>query len=340
MARRIFIALMILLSTPCGWAAEPPRVIVSIAPLHSLVAGVMRGVALPELLIPGSRSPHDFSLKPSQMRAITQAQVIFRLGKTEEAFLNKPLANLGPKVRVVEVMTLPEITLLPSRAGGVWVSHLHPGQTATTNPDNGGHDTSMQEAHEEGTHKHPTHTVDPHIWLNPLHAQAIVRAAVKALSEVDPERAAIYQANGEQLLFRLENLDDELRGTLASAGAAPFIVFHDAYQYFEQHYRLNAVGAITVRAEQRPGARRLREIRAVIGSSGAQCIFSEPQFPATQLQAITEGLNVRAGTLDPLGYDIDPGTELYFSLMRRLTSSLVSCLCQIQPLPAPDAATP
>jgi zinc transport system substrate-binding protein len=292
-------------------AAEPSKVVVSIAPLHSLIAGLTKGITTPELLVKGGVSPHGFSLRPSHMRAISEADVIFWLGAEAEAFLERPLANARPVQRVFNLMQSPGLTLLDSRTGDHW----------PTEPQDAGH-----EGHE---HAHDGRGIDPHIWLNPLNAETLVKAATIVLMEADPERAAQYRENSDRLLFRLQNLDLELQDAVTMALGKPYLVFHDAYQYFEQRYGLNAVGAISVSPERRPGARRLQEIRQLLKETKAHCIFTEPQFPATYLKVITEGGDYYSGTLDPLGIDIPAGPDLYFILMRRLTSALVACLCQV-----------
>lgn len=289
-------------------AGEPPRVVVSIGPIHSLIASLTKGITEPELLVKGGVSHHGFSLRPSHMRAISQANVIFWLGAESEAFLARPLANAKPQQRIFNLMYSPGLTLLQTRTGGDWEEESH--------------DTA--EAHDHGAE-----SIDPHIWLDPLNAEAMATAATAVLIEADPERAAQYRENHERLLFRLQNLDLEMRDAVTMALGKPYLVFHDAYQYFEKRYGLKAVGAVTLSPEQKPGARRLKEIREKLKRTQAHCIFTEPQFPSKHLQVITEGGDYYSGVLDPLGVDIAPGPDLYFMLLRRLSSSLVSCLCQV-----------
>ncbi|MFC1684581.1 zinc ABC transporter substrate-binding protein [Pseudomonadota bacterium] len=324
--RHCLILLLALASTPFSIrAAEPPRVVVSIAPVHSLIAGLMKGVAAPELLVKSGVSHHSFSLRPSHMRAITQANAIFWLGAEAETFLGRPLASARPEQRIFNLMQSPGLTLLGTRSGGAW-------REEHEEKDSGAHD-----------HRHEGKTTDPHIWLDPLNAEAMVKAATVVLIKADPERAAQYQENSDRLLFQLQNLDMEMRDSVALAKGKPYLVFHDAYQYFEHRYGLNAAGAISISPERRPGARRLREIQRTLKEINAHCIFVEPQFPSNFLQAIVEEGEYNTGTLDPLGIDIQPGPDMYFILMRRLSSALVACLCQVyadeemEPTVAPPA---
>ncbi len=282
--------------------ASTPVVVASIPPLHSLVAGVMEGIAEPILLIKGNASVHAYSLRPSQVRALHRAQAVFRIGSNLERFLDKPLAALSREVRVVNLMEWPGIRLLPGRSGGLW----------------------QRPAHQHGEHGYQ----DPHIWLDPHNAEVMVTAVVAVLSEKDPEHTARYHANGERLRETLRRLDRELDTTLAPVRKVPYLVFHDAYQYFESRYGLHALGAVVATPERTPGARRLRQVRKLIRERAIRCLFREPQFTPAWLDLLREGTPLRIGTLDPLGADLPPGPDLYFTLMRRLAASLTQCLKQ------------
>ena len=296
-----------------GPAVGEPRVVASIPPVHALVAGVMAGVGEPELLMRGGGSPHAYSLRPSQALALREAEVVFWVGEALETFLEKPLQSLAGGARVVELLEAPGVQLLPVRAGGAWEGEGHHGgeQTAGAGPGAEGHDHGG---------------VNPHVWLDPANASALVTAIATALSRADPAHRAAYAANAGRLRSALADLDAELRARLAPVRARPFVVFHDAYAYLEQAYGLRGVGALTVDPEQPPGARRLRELRAAIRGLGAVCVFAEPQFRPRLVQTLIEGSAARTGVLDPLGTALPPGPGLYFTLMRNLAAGLVRCL--------------
>ncbi len=281
-------------------AAASPRVVVSIPPVHSLVAGVMEGVAAPELLIKGSVSVHGYTLRPSQLRTLGHARLLFRVGSQLEGFLDRPLAVLEGQLRVVDLLQLPGMVLLPARSSGMW--------------------RSDQQHHD--THQHS----DSHLWLDPRNAEAVVSAAVAELSTLDPTHADRYRANGVRLLERLRQLDRQLAATLEPIREIPYLVFHDAYHYLEQRYDLAAVGAVVATPEHSPGARRLRLVRKQIRQGGIRCLFREPQYAPPWLRMLTEDSDIRITILDPLGNTLTPGPELYFSLMRNLAASLVKCL--------------
>lgn len=168
--------------------------------------------------------------------------------------------------------------------------------------------------------------IDGHLWLNPENARIIARGVAESLAEIDPARAATYLENAERYGMRLAALDAELRQRLAPVADRPYIVLHDAYQYFEQRFGLAAAGSIAVNPERRPGARRIREMRAKVSDLGARCVFGEPQYRAAIVEVVVDGTGARIGSLDPLGADVPPGGDAYFTMMRDLADSLTRCL--------------
>ena len=303
--------LMLLLSGPL--LADAPRVVVTITPLHSLVAGVMAGVAEPELLFSGGQSPHTLVLRPSDARSLEQADLLFWAGPALETALSRVLVTTARGAQVVALMEAAGVELLPVRSGGGWESHHHAADAA-------GHH-----------HHHPAPTAsgqeyDPHIWLSPKNARAMVVAIGEALGALDSVNAARYTANAEALLARIDALDQQLAVRTAALREYPFVVFHDAYQYLEHHYRLNAVGSVTLNPEQPPGARRLHQLRQRIADLEVVCIFSEPQFEPRLVQVLVAGSAVRSAELDPLGSAVTPGPDAWFAVMEGLVTTLAECL--------------
>jgi zinc transport system substrate-binding protein len=341
-------------------AKEPPVVVASIKPVHSLIADIMQGVGTPHLLVKGGGSPHSYSLKPSDARLLEEAAVVFWVGEGLESFLVRPVATLAKDAQVVALSETEGLTLLPYREGGAWEGHDDEAHGDHGDEAHGDHDDHDDEAHgdhgdeehahhddeehgdhgdeEHGGHDHDAKdqdhhedehahgALDMHLWLDPANAAAIVEASVTVLTEVDPERAERYRSNGKALVARLRSLDTELSTTLAPVTDKPYIVFHDAYQYFERRYGLAAVGSITVSPDQAPGAARLSEMRHKLEETGAICVFAEPQFEPRVARTVLEGSSARLGVLDPLGADLPSGPSAYPTLMRNLAASLSSCL--------------
>ena len=167
---------------------------------------------------------------------------------------------------------------------------------------------------------------DPHIWLDPAQAREIAERVAAALSRIDPHNRGRYRANAADFSARLDLLDVDLRATLAPVAALPYLVYHDAYGYFERRYGLTKAGAVTINPQNKPSAKRIVALRETIRASGARCLFGEPQFSAPLLDTLVEGGDARIGVLDPLGAAIPPGPEAYFTLMKNLAEDLRACI--------------
>lgn len=302
---RTCLSLLILLFATPAWSA--PRIVVSILPLHSLVAGVTEGVAEPVLLLRGGTSPHDYSLRPSDIRNLTQADLVIWTDPGLEGFLVRTLDALPSKVRRTALAADAALLLLPARSGGLWEEDHH-------------HD------HHHHDHGEPDH--DPHVWLSPENARRIVRHVASLLSAMDPDNALRYGENRDRLLARIDALDLTLKAQLERVAARPYIVFHDAYQYFEASYGLAPAGAVIVDPARPPGARRVRDIRNRILEGGAVCVFSEPQFEPALVRTLTEGTGARTGVLDPVGAALEPGENAWFHLMEAMGDALADCLTE------------
>ncbi|MCG6858821.1 MAG: zinc ABC transporter substrate-binding protein [Salaquimonas sp.] len=281
-----------------------PKVVASIKPIHSLVASVMQGVGTPDLIVEGASSPHTYALRPSQASEIEQADVVFWVGHELEPFLEKPLESLGGNAEVVELADVHGLTLLSPREGGAFEPHRH---------DANEHDN----AHGE---------TDPHIWLDPHNAAAMLPVIEETLARTDPANAATYRTNAEKTATRLNDLERKIDAVVTPVKDKPFIVFHDAYHYFENRFGLAAAGSITVSPEVAPGAERITQIRAKLADTHAACVFAEPQFEPKIISVVIEGSSARSGVLDPLGATLEPGPDLYFKVLDNLAGSFRDCL--------------
>ena len=327
-ARTLLLSAAALLAVTANAHAETPDVVVSIKPVHALVAAIMQGVGEPGLIVEGANSPHTYSMKPSNARKLENADLVFWVGPGLEAFLTKPLEALGKKATVVELSEAPGLTRLKFREGGAFEAHDH-GEEGHAHEDNGkDHDHSHDHAAEGHEHHHDEGEFDMHLWLDPMNAKAMVGEIEKALAKADPDNAAAYAANTKALNEKLDALDKELAETIAPVKDKPFIVFHDAYQYFEHRYKVRVAGSITVSPETLPGAERIAEIHRKVGELGATCVFAEPQFEPKLVNVVLEGSPAKAGTLDPEAATLPEGPDLYFQLMRGIAGSLKSCLAQ------------
>lgn len=321
MTRRSLSAL--LLAGPLLLGAGPAaatEVVTSIKPVHALVAGVMQGIGTPHLIVRGGGSPHSFALRPSDARALAGAGLVFWIGPGLESFLAAPIEKLAQDARVVGLASVPGLRHLPAREGGAWERHHH-----DDHDDHDGH-SDGQADHDGHDRRAGAGDGDPHLWLDPQNARAMVAAIATALQAADPAHAAGYAANAAALDARLASLMAAMAQDLAPVRDRPFVQFHDAFQYLEARFGLNAVGSVTVSPDRRPGAERLAALRARIRETGAVCIFAEPQFPPDLIAVVIEGSAVRTGVLDPLGADLADGPELYFALMQGNADALRRCL--------------
>ncbi len=284
-----------------------PNVVVSIAPLHSLVSGVMQGVAEPGLLIEGGQSPHSSYLAPSAHRKIAAADLLIWLGPSFELSLRKAVEPLTPPTRVIGLLSAEGMHRLETRQGGDWGGqHSHadvPGEGLLADA-----------------------RLDPHLWLSSENASRIVTLVAQSLAEIDPQRADVYHSNQRQMLENIAQLRQELMGDLAPLSAVPYLVFHDAYHYFEDEYGLMPVAAVTLNPERKPGARSIVAIRKLITEKNVRCLFSEPQFEPGLMKRLSEDTGVRTAELDPLGANIAPGPDQWFALMRAMRDGLQACL--------------
>ena len=293
-----------LLSTAPAMAQSVPAVLVSIKPLQGLVAAVMAGVAEPGLIVSGTNSPHGYAMKPSDMRALETAQLVVWVGRDFETWLARPVERVKNRLAMEDI---PGLQTLPTREGGVWEPHDH------------GH------GHEEhGTAE--TGEIDGHLWLDTDNAGRLVDAVAARLEALDPAHAALYRTNAADTRHRLEGLDAALTTKLTPLAGRPYVVFHDAHQYFEKRYGLTPAGAITVDPERPPSPRRMAALRDRLVATGARCVFREPRFSGPTVQALAEAAGARIGQLDPEGALVAPGPDAYFSLMTALGDALADCL--------------
>ena len=289
------------------------KVVVSIKPFHSLVSAVMQGVSEPILLLNGNSSPHSFFLRPSDADSLQNATLVFWGGERLEQFLAKPIKSLAASAKLVSLQETPGLKFWPLRSGK--------NRQKIENEESLDH-SQLSNENENGR---PI-GVDPHIWLDPLNAKMITQNIVQILSDLDPENAKIIRSNGKKAVIRLNDLDQQLRAEMSGISARGYMVFHDAFQYFEKRYLLYNIGSVTSRVGHASSVLRLREVRETIKKNKVRCIFYEPQFSPKQVQTVIAGTSVKKGELDPLGAGLVPGVELYFILLNNLSRSLRTCL--------------
>ena len=321
------------------------KVVTSIKPIHSLASYVMDGVGKPDVIVDGYNSPHGFSLKPSHAKMLENADLVIWIGEDLEAFLEKPLNTIAKKAKNIEVMDLKGIKKLEFREKNIFEGHDDHGhdEHKDEHKEHGhdehkdehkehGHDEHKDEHKEHGHdehkekdahegHHHGEH--DPHVWLDPMNAKVIIKEITKQLVQLDSKNSAAYKANSKKALADIDKLTKAIKKDLNKD--LRFVVFHDAYQYFENRFNIKVLGALTVNTDVMPGAEQLSEIREVIEHEKVNCIFSEPQFNPSIIKSIAKDTKVKTGILDPLGAKLDKGKNLYFDLLNDMASSFKGC---------------
>ena len=313
MQKPFLLALAAALSWSSVALAEVPNVVATVKPLHALVAAVMGDLGTPALIVKGAASPHTYSLRPSDAQALQSANLVFWTGHGLEVFLEDSIGTLAPQATIVELREAPGIELLAPRESGTFEEHA-----------------DEEEGHEDHAHEDHGHgeEADMHFFLDPANAKIMVATIADSLASADPENADIYRANAATETADLDALIAETETNLASVKDRPFVVFHDAYQYFEARFGLNVAGSITVSPEVSPGADRINEIRNKLKTLDAACVFAEPQFDPRIVNVLTEGTTAKQGVLDPEGANLDEGPGLYRKLIENLATSLKACLAQ------------
>ncbi|MGB1440706.1 MAG: zinc ABC transporter substrate-binding protein ZnuA [Candidatus Puniceispirillaceae bacterium] len=286
-------------------------VVASIKPIHSLVSAVMQGVGEPSLLIEGAGSPHNYALKPSQAYELEKANLIFWIGHDLEAFLQRTIENIAPQAVSVPLIESHGIKTLPFREGASFEEH-----------DHDKHDEHDHDKHDEHDHGE----FDPHVWLDPNNAKILVAEIEEQLTKIYPKHADTFAKNANTITKELDALRDEINLELKDVKSKGYIVFHDAYQYFERRFDMSALGSITVSPEVMPGVNRIRKLQQKVKQLEAICVFSEPQFEPKLVATITENTSAGSGVLDPLGASIEKGPQLYFKLIRNMALSIKECL--------------
>jgi zinc transport system substrate-binding protein len=323
MRRRLAVAFAVLIGMLAiaahpGDARADVRVVTTIKPLHSLVAAVMKGRGSPHLIVKGMASPHDYALRPSDAAALQSSDAIFWIGPGLEAFLSTTLNKVGQKARIVAVGEDSGIIQRAYREQADW--HFGPRHIGVKGSKSHRHGTHHGHGHDHGG------ADNAHVWLDPENAKVIVKVVAKTLADIDPKNRDAYLENAAEAERALGALQSELMASLAPLRGRNFVVFHDAYQHFEERFGVEASGAISLGDGRMPGARHLQALRKLVQDRNVVCVFSEPQFEPRLVQTLVQGTSARSGVLDPLGADLTPGPDLYAALLRRNATAMAACL--------------
>jgi len=345
-----FLTFALLISGSAGaLQAKEPNVVVTIKPLHSLVAGVMQGVGSPYLLLKGAASPHHFQLKPSDARRLHKADLIVWVGPELETPLKKIVSSLSQPKASFPLLKLSSLTLRKFES-----PHDHEGEAHETahhddhdhdkkKDDHKGHDhhdghehgkkkdshddhDKKKDAHNEHEHHDHSGGIDPHIWLSLDNAIAITKAIKTKLSELYPVHKATFEKNAMAQVKQIEALQASYKKRLSHLKGQNFMVFHDAYGYFTDSYGFKALGALTLNPSVSPSAKHLRELRSKLLKDKVVCVFAEPQYNQKIITSLVSGTTVKTALLDAVGVKIPAGPKAYSSIVSNLAANFERCL--------------
>ena len=280
-------------------AADRLNVVASIRPVHSLVASVMGGVGAPALIIDGSGSPHSYVLKPSDAKALQNADAIFWIGPGLEGFLRGPVEKLAKDAASVSLAADAALTLYPVRGEG--------------------------EAENHG-HGHSEHEIDFHIWLDPHNAIAMTKRIAAELAALDPSHADKYRQNAQKTVEQIEVLTEDINAALVPVRDVRFAVHHDSFQYFEKRFGLSTAAALLLHPGTGASLKRISLLADEITATGIKCIFSEPQFNKKLAKKLSGSSGAALGELDPMGVSFAPGPQLYSMMMKSNSEAFKDCL--------------
>lgn len=321
MSIRVIATLSVGLGFSGAALAETPKVATDITPVHSLVAQVMEGAGAPALLIAPGASPHGYAMRPSEASALEAADLVFWIGEGLTPWLEGSIASLAGDAHVIALLGADETRVLPFREGIAFDEHDEQDDGHDDHDDHGQDD----HGHDTHDHGHAHDGADPHAWLDPANARVWLGVIAEELAEHDPENAALYKANAAAAQAEIAALEADIAEQTAPLRDVPFLVFHDAYQYFETRFDIAAAGAIALGDAADPGPARVAALRDMVKERDIACVFSEPQFDPKLVRTVF-GDSIGHGVLDPLASDVVPGPALYSEILRGMARAMTECL--------------
>ena len=328
--KRLFPALALPMILSSGaLKADVPNVVTDIAPVHSLVSMVMKGIGEPQLLIPQNASPHYYAMRPSEARALQEANLVVYLGHDMTPWLEPLFETVAASAEPLDLSEVDGVLQLSYREGPVFGEQEghddHDDHEGHDHEEEGHDDHDDHEGHDDHAH-HDHDGNDPHMWLDPANALVWLDAIASELGHIDPENAARYRANAntakEEISHEIHHLEDHLK----SVQGKGFLVFHDAYQYFENRFGISATGSISIGDASKPSPKRLQELKHHFEEEGIHCVLSEPQYSSKLIDSVFGGFKPHIGVADPIGVDLELGSGLYLELLENLASRIAECV--------------
>lgn len=281
--------------------AKQLKVIASIKPIHSLVSRVMGDLGTPELLMTGGLTPHIFRMKPSDIKKVINADVLFYISPKFETFLKSTTLTKRPTLNAVAFAQQEGIKLLPYRTSKVWFA----------------------EGKVDDRHAH--NEMDMHIWLDPSNTGRIVTIIEETLSKLDPDNTITYVKNSKLLIKELYEQEELIRELLRPVRQSAMIVYHDAFQYYEKAFSLKSFGAIQLKSDETPSIKHLAALKKIAAERNVTCVLAIPGTHPRIATVVMGDTKAGYGVVDHLGQYLEPGPNSYFQLMFEITQSILDC---------------
>lgn len=290
--------------------AEPPKVVVDIAPIHALAAQVMESVGAPQLLLSQDANPHSVQLKPSQARMLSDADLVIWVGPELSPWLGEALAGLS-HAESLELMESPATSLRDFEPPA--------GMDAGEDHAEDGHAEDGHDEHDHGSK-------DPHLWMSVDNARAWLGLFADTFAARDPENAATYRANAEKAQGEIDDLAARIEATLAPVAGAEIITFHASFGYFADRFPITVAGSVRPGDATTPSAAALAKLEELVATHDIACAYAEPAFDPALLEAIASDTGLKIGTLDPTGALQTPGRTHYAATLEAVAKGIVACI--------------
>ena len=262
--------------------ASKLNVVSTIKPVHSIVVALAGDLVNHSQIVPDFSSPHDYSFRPSDIRKIKHADIIFQIDENMEAILQPALALKAKETPLVSLVDEAEIKLLPM---------IQKGSKDSANIEN--NEEKKHQGHHHGN-------VNYHVWTSAKNTLLMAQAIKKALAKKDPKHAGQYQENLEQFTRSLQSTDQQISQQLKGLDNKPYIVFHNSWPYFAKDYNLQEPRAISLHEGVSLDVKTLINIRKTIKMDKVGCVFSGSEVNPKQLAVLIENLPVKTSEIDVL----------------------------------------
>ncbi|MBL4819802.1 MAG: zinc ABC transporter substrate-binding protein [Gammaproteobacteria bacterium] len=289
MFRRLLCILVVLAFSPGSFANV--NVVVTIKPLQLIAQSIIGDAGSVKVLMAPGNSPHHYSLSPSDRIAMESADLIVYVGEELETQLDSVMGQIGSRKNVLKLLDLETLVKIPLDGDGPAAQHQR---------------------------------YNPHIWLNSNNGIIIAEAIRDRLIKIDSAKAAEYSNNFSHFSNRLVNLEEQWHSRLLSASTGPYVVYHDAFSYFESQFGLGHGLALVVDPEIQPGIRQILNVRKEISAIQPVCIFTDVSASEATINTMLSGYQLNSVQLDLLGKNLGE-TQGYEQLLDNLVSDFINC---------------